>query len=432
MRIVDLIEKKKNKIDLTKEEIHFMVEGFTSGDIKDYQMSSMAMAIRLNGMSDKETAHLTMAMMHSGDIIDLSDIEGIKVDKHSTGGIGDKTSIAIGPIVASLGAKMAKMSGRGLGFTGGTLDKLESIKGFNIELETNDFIKQVNDIGLAIISQTGNIVPADKNLYALRDVTGTVDSLPLIVSSIMSKKLATGADSILLDVKMGDGAFMKTIEEARELGTLMISIGKELNRDVKVEITNMSKPLGRAIGNKNEILEAIDMLKGKGPEDFTELVISSSAQILVQSKEFNNKEDARKAINESIASGKAFDKFVEWIKYQGGDVENLLNKDFWSPKFKHEVIADKEGIMNITSAVSFGIAAMKIGAGRESKQDELDYDAGIQINTKTNEVVSKGDVLFTLFSSTKIDEEVVKSLESAYNIMENKIENKIIIERIGK
>ena len=431
MRIVDLIEKKKRKIALSKDEINFMINGFTSGEIKDYQMSSMAMAIMLNGMSDKETAYLTMAMMYSGDIIDLSDIKGIKVDKHSTGGIGDKASIAIGPIVASLGAKMAKMSGRGLGFTGGTLDKLESIKGFNIELKTSDFIKQVNEIGLAIISQTGNIVPADKKLYALRDVTGTVDSLPLIVSSIMSKKLATGADSILLDVKMGDGAFMKTIESARELGTLMISIGKELGKDVRVEITNMSKPLGRAIGNKNEILEAIDMLKGKGPEDFKELVISSSTQILVQSKAFNNKEDAKKAIEESIASGKAFDKFIEWIKYQGGDVKNLLDKDFWAPKYKWEVLAQKDGIMNITSAVSFGIAAMKIGAGRESKHDELDYDAGIQINKKTNEAVSKGDILFTLFSSTKISEEVVESLESAYNIIENKIDNKIIIERIG-
>ena len=430
MRIVDLIEIKKNNKELSKEQIEFMIKGFTSGDIKDYQMSSMAMAIRLNGMTPKETAHLTMAMMYSGDVIDLSGIEGVKVDKHSTGGIGDKASLAIGPIVASLGAKMAKMSGKGLGFTGGTLDKLESIKGFNIELETKDFIKQVNDIGLAIISQTGNIVPADKKLYALRDVTGTVDSLPLIVSSIMSKKLATGSDSILLDVKMGDGAFMKTLESARELGKMMISIGKELDKDVRVEITNMSKPLGRAIGNKNEVIEAMDTLKGKGPEDFTELVISSSIQILLQAKIFDNKSDAKKAIEESLTNGSAFDKFIEWVKYQGADVESLLDNNFWSPKYKHEVLAKESGIMNITSAVSFGIAAMKIGAGREEKEDLIDYEAGIQINKKTNESVSKGDVLFTLYSSNEINEEIVKSLESAYNIVENKIDNKIIIERI--
>ncbi|MCK5867583.1 MAG: pyrimidine-nucleoside phosphorylase, partial [Mycoplasmataceae bacterium] len=249
-------------------------------------------------------------------------------------------------------------------------------------------------------------------------------------SSIMSKKLATGADSILLDVKMGDGAFMKTIEEARELGTLMIRIGQELKKDVKVEITNMSKPLGKAIGNKNEILEAINTLKGKGPADFKELVISSSVQILIQAKIFDNKEDAEKAIHNSIASGKAFDKFIEWIKYQGGDVNSLLKEDFWAPKYKHEVISNKDGIMNITSAISFGIAAMKIGAGRESKRDQIDYEAGIQINKKTNENVAKGELLFTLYSSNKINEDVINSLEGAYNIIDNIIDNKIIIERI--
>ena len=311
MRAVDLIEIKKTKGKLSKEQIIFFIEGFTSGEIKDYQMASMAMAIRLNGMDSEETSNLTLAMMQSGDMIDLSAIKGIKVDKHSTGGVGDKTSLAVGPIVSSLGAVMAKMSGRGLGFTGGTLDKLESIKGFNINLTNEEFINQVNEIGIAMIGQSANVCPADKKLYALRDVTATVDSLPLIVSSIMSKKLATGADAILLDVKMGDGAFMKTIETATELATEMISIGKLLGRDVKAEITSMNRPLGRAIGNKNEVLEVVETLKGNGPADFVELITSASATILLQAGVYKTEQEAEEAVKEVIANGKALEKFKE-------------------------------------------------------------------------------------------------------------------------
>ncbi len=309
MRVVDLIEIKKNKGKLSEAQIEFLIKGFTNGEIKDYQMSAMAMAIRLNGMDSEETAQITKAMMNSGEIIDLSSIKGIKVDKHSTGGVGDKTSIAVGPIVASLGAVMAKMSGRGLGFTGGTLDKLEAIDGFNISLTEQEFIDQVNEIGLAIIGQTADVCPADKKLYALRDVTGTVDSLPLIVASIMSKKLATGSDAILLDVKMGDGAFMKTYEQANELATSMIDIGKQLGRDVKAEITSMNKPLGRAIGNKNEILEVVETLQGNGPADFVELITSASATILLQSKIFTTEEEAIEAVGRVISNGEALEKF---------------------------------------------------------------------------------------------------------------------------
>ena len=431
MRVVDLIEIKKNKGKLSKEQIEFLIDGFTSGEVKDYQMASMAMAIRLNGMDSEETSNLTLSMMNSGEMIDLTSIKGVKVDKHSTGGVGDKTSIAVGPIVASLGAVMAKMSGKGLGFTGGTLDKLESIKGFNISLTNEEFIKQVNEIGLAIIGQTANVCPADKKLYALRDVTATVDSLPLIVSSIMSKKLATGSDAILLDVKMGDGAFMKTFEQATELAEAMISIGKHLNRDVRAEITNMNRPLGRAIGNKNEILEVVETLKGNGPEDFVELITSASATILIQSKIFDDEAKAEQAIAEVIANGKAFDKFKEWITAQGGDLESILDDSFLKPKYNVEVVAKEDGFMEITSAVAFGIAAMKLGAGRETKEATLDYDAGIYLNKKTNEKVSKGDVLFTLSSSKEISNSIKTELENAYNINETKVENKIILGKLG-
>ncbi|WKX02173.1 thymidine phosphorylase [Candidatus Mycoplasma mahonii] len=431
MTILDIIELKKNKNELTEDQISFLVEGFTLGEIKDYQMAAMAMAIRLNGMTITETVYLTKAMMHSGDVFDLSAIKGIKVDKHSTGGIGDKTSIAVGPIVASLGALMAKMSGRGLGFTGGTIDKLESIKGFKTELNSQEFIDQANKIGLVIISQSKNIVPADKKLYALRDVTGTIDSIPLITSSIMSKKLATGSDAILLDVKMGDGAFMKTYAEAEELATWMISIGKELGRDVKAEITNMNCPLGRAIGNKNEIIEAMEMLQGRGPTDFVELVISTSSNILVQARLFSNLDEAAKNVKLVINNGKAFEKFKEWIITQGGDLDDLLSNNFLDPKYTHQVKTNKAGYMEVTSAAQFGLAAMRIGAGRTNKDDAIDNDAGIYLNKKTNESVKKGDVLFTLYSSNEIPENIIKDLNNAYNINDKKIENKIILGRLG-
>ncbi|NQZ66064.1 MAG: pyrimidine-nucleoside phosphorylase [Mycoplasmatales bacterium] len=430
MRVVDIIEKKKLGKNLSKAEIEFLINGYVSGEIPDYQISAFAMAVYFQGMSHKEIADLTSAMMNSGEIIDLSDIPGIKVDKHSTGGVGDKTSIAVGPIVASLGIPVAKMSGRGLGFTGGTLDKLESIPGYKIELSEEEFKKQVIKMNLAIIGQTKNIVPADKLLYALRDVTGTVDSLALIVSSIMSKKLATGSDAILLDVKKGDGAFMKTYEKAEELAKVMISVGKELNKDVRAEITSMDRPLGKAIGNKNEILEAVETLKGNGPKDFTEVVLSSSATIIQQAKKADSEKEAIKMVNEVIKNGKALEKFKEWIKAQNGDVEAVFKEDFWKPKYKYEVKATKNGYMQITSAVTFGIAAMQLGAGRATKKDIIDNEAGILINKKTNDEVKKDDVLFTLYSSKEIPDSVVEYTNDGYNINDKKVENKVILGKL--
>ena len=431
MRITDLIDKKKIGQELNEKELDFIIKGFLDETIADYQMSSFLMAVYFKGMTSKETSILTILMMNSGEVFDLSAIKGIKVDKHSTGGVGDKVSLVVGPIVASMGITMAKMSGRGLGFTGGTLDKLESIPGFKIELTKKQFIDQVNKIGLAIIGQTGDIVPADKKLYALRDVTATVDSIPLIASSIMSKKLATGSDAILLDVKVGDGAFMKTVEEARNLGREMINIGVHLKREVKVEITSMATPLGRAIGNKNEILESIETLKGNGEESFVELIKSAAVEISLMSKVFTDRSKAEKAVDDSISSGSALNKFYEWIEAQGGDVEAIKKDTFWNPKHSKEILADKDGIFIETSAVKFGIAAMQLGAGRVKKIDVIDNEAGIYLNKKTNDKVVKGDLLFTLYSSKEIPTSVIKDLETAFDISNKKIENKTIIEKLS-
>ena len=319
MRMVDIIIKKKENKELTKEEISFFVKGFTNGTIPDYQASSLAMAICFNGMNKKEIGILTDEMLHSGDTIDLSSIEGKKVDKHSTGGVGDKTSLVLGPLVASCGVKLAKMSGRGLGHTGGTLDKLESIPGVTIEIGEEDFFKQVNDIGIAIVGQTGSLVPCDKKLYALRDVTGTVNSIPLIASSIMSKKLASGSDTILLDVKFGSGAFMKDLDSARELARTMVDIGDELNRDTRAILTDMNQPLGLAIGNNLEVIEAINTLNGNGPKDLVELCINAGAIMLTQAKRVNNVDEGKKLLEENIKNGKALDKLAQMVKAQGGD-----------------------------------------------------------------------------------------------------------------
>lgn len=430
MRAVDIIDKKKNGLELEKKEIDWLIKGYINKEIPDYQLSAFCMAVYFKGMTAKETAYLTDAMMHSGDVIDLSKIKGIKIDKHSTGGVGDKTTIALAPIIASLGIPVAKMSGRGLGFTGGTLDKLESIPGYKVDLSQEQFTKQVNEIGVSVISQTGNIVPADKMLYALRDVTGTVNSLPLIASSIMSKKLATGSDAIMLDVKCGDGAFMDDYDSALELATQMINIGKELNKDVKAEITSMDQPLGRAIGNKNEILEAIDTLKGQGPDDFTQIVFSSAATILQQVNKVETYEEGIALVNEAIHSGKALEKFKEWISFQGGDVDKLFLSNFWSPKETYEIKAKKSGYVELTSAIKYGIAAMQLGAGRATKDDSLDYDAGIYINKQTNEFVNVGDVIFTLYSNSEIKSEIIDSLSDAYKINPKKVERKLILGTI--
>lgn len=388
------------------------------------------MTVLFNSMTSKEIALMTKYMMHSGDVIDLSEIPGIKVDKHSTGGVGDKTTLAVAPIVAACSAPVAKMSGRGLAQTGGTIDKLESIPGFNVELTERQFIDQVKKHGISVIGQSGQLVPADKKLYALRDVTATVDSIPLIASSIMSKKLATGSNAILLDVKCGNGAFMKDVESATNLARTMINIGKELNVDVRAEITNMNRPIGREIGNKNEVIEAIKTLKGEGPSDFNELVYSSCATILEQAKIAKTHEEAEKMVSEVIKNGKALEKFYEFVTLQGGDAEILKGDNFWNPKHKLEVKSTQEGFLEIFDSLTFGLVSMKLGAGRQTKEDSLDFEAGITLNKKTNEYVKKGDVLFTLYSSNPINEELVKELEQAYKFNSKEVENKIIIDKL--
>ena len=417
MRVVDIINKKVEEMPLTKEEIFFIVNEYVANNIPDYQISALLMAIRLNNMNDEETAYLTEAMMNSGEVINWDFLHRTIVDKHSTGGVGDKVSIVLCPLLASLELTIAKMSGRGLGHTGGTLDKLESIKGFNVFLNEKQFKENVEKYNIAIIGQNEKLVPADKKLYALRDVTGTVQSMPLIASSIMSKKLATGSNCILLDVKCGNGAFMKNINDAKKLGNLMISIGRKLNRNIAVEITNMEQPLGRTIGNKIEILEAIDTLKGKGPKDFTEIIYSSGATLLMLANKAKNEEEAKMLIKKTIDSNKAYEKFLEWIESQNGDISIFDNPNWFNPKFKYEVKSKNEGYLKINSAIAFGLVAMKLGAGRKSKEDSIDYEAGIYLNKTSNDYVKKNDVLFTLYSSKPIDSsyenELLEAIEFA-------------------
>lgn len=382
-------------------------------------------------MTPKETATLTELMMHSGEVYDLSAIKGIIVDKHSTGGVGDKVSLVLGPILAALDVPVAKMSGRGLGHTGGTLDKLESIPGFDIYLGKEELIAQVNKIKLAIVGQSDKIVPADKLLYSLRDVTATVDSTPLIASSIMSKKLATGSNAILLDVKCGDGAFMKDVESARVLAKAMIEIGKHLGRDVRAEITNMSQPLGRAIGNKNEVLEAVESLKGNAPKDFEEVILSSGSTILLQAKVTSTEEEGKKLIKEVIANGKALERFKQFVVAQKGDVEAIFKEDFLNPKFKVQIKAEKDGFMNIKSAIGFGLAAMKVGAGRATKEDKIDFEAGIYLTKKTAEPVKVGETLFEIYSSKTISPEIIEELKESYEIIDHENKIPVILEKLS-
>lgn len=430
MRAVDIIEAKKRGQKLTSAELSFMISGFCNKQIPDYQMSAFLMAIWYKGLTNDETSELTRLMIASGEVFDLSSIEGVVVDKHSTGGVGDKVSLVLGPILASLNVPFAKMSGRGLGHTGGTLDKLESIPNFDIFLDKEKFIKQVKEINIAIIGQSENIVPADKMLYALRDVTATVDSLPLIASSIMAKKIAVGADAILLDVKCGDGAFMKDIDHARELAKLMISIGSQLKRNVKVEITNMSEPLGRAIGNKNEVIEAVSALKGNMSDDFKEVIYSSGATLLQQANAAKNDKEAEEMIRQSIESGKALTKFKEFVIAQKGDADAIFSPDFLKPKYKEQIIAKTDGYMFVKSAIGFGVAAMKIGAGRENKNSIIDYDAGIYLTKKTGEIVKKGDVLFEVYSSKEIPKSIIEELKDFYEISDENKKTKTILEKL--
>ena len=419
----EIIETKRDKKPLSKSQIHDFITGYVSGKIPDYQVSALLMAIYLNGMNKEEIADLTEEMRVSGNIWDLSTINGPKVDKHSTGGVGDKVSLILGPMVAACGAKMAKMSGRGLGHTGGTLDKMESIPGMKINLTKEEFDKQVNEINLAIIGQDKDLVPADKKIYALRDVTATVGSIPLIASSIMSKKLATGSDCILLDVKYGDGAFMKDMDSAKELAITMVDIGKSLNKNVKAEITDMNQPLGKCVGNSLEIKEVIETLKGNGPDDLNEICISSGAIMLEQAKICDRKE-GRKRLEESLKNGKAFEYFKLFVKYQGGDVSYVENPEkFEVSKNLIEIKSKEEGYIKTIKAMTIGLASMKLGGGREQLDDVIDMSAGIVLNKKVGDHVNKDELLCTLHTNKSKDvyEEIVKFVESAYIIQKDPV-----------
>ncbi|MCI6788977.1 MAG: pyrimidine-nucleoside phosphorylase [Mollicutes bacterium] len=411
----EIIEHKRDGLKLTRDEIHFFIENYVSGSIPDYQASALLMAIYLKGMDAEETAILTLEMENSGEIWDLSDIPGLKIDKHSTGGVGDKVSLVLGPMVASCGGKLAKMSGRGLGHTGGTLDKLESIPGFDIYENIHEFKEQIRNVGMAIIGQSSDLDPADKKLYALRDVTATVSCIPLIASSIMSKKLASGSDCILLDVKYGCGAFMKTKEKAHELADLMIDIGKHLGKDVRAEVTDMDQPLGFAVGNNLEVKEAINTLKGHGPKDLFNLCVNSGSIMLTQAKLFKTTEEAKEAILENVKNGKAFEKFVEFVKAQKGDTSYILNPDkFEMAKNIVPIYSDKEGIIKRIDALTIGKCAMKLGGGREVITDVINMSAGIVLNKKIGDKVEKGELLCTLYTNKNEYSEIESETKNAF------------------
>ncbi|WP_087503688.1 pyrimidine-nucleoside phosphorylase [Staphylococcus haemolyticus] len=417
MRMVDIIEKKRDGKSLSKEEIEFFIKGYTNGDIPDYQASSLAMAIFFQDMNDEERAALTMAMVNSGDVIDLSKINGIKVDKHSTGGVGDTTTLVLAPLVAAVGVPVAKMSGRGLGHTGGTIDKLESIKGFHVEISEEDFIKLVNENQVAVIGQSGNLTPADKKLYALRDVTGTVNSIPLIASSIMSKKIAAGADAIVLDVKTGNGAFMKTLEDAEALAHAMVSIGNNVGRNTMAIISDMSQPLGRAIGNALELKEAIDTLNGKGPEDLTELVLTLGSQMVVLANRAITLEEARQLLNEAIENGSALEKFKTFLENQGGDASVVDAPELLpTATYQIEYKAQSSGVVSELIANEIGVASMMLGAGRQTKEDEIDLSVGIVLNKKVGDVVKEGESLLTIHSNRENVDDVIKKLDESIEI----------------
>ncbi len=399
MRMYDVIAKKRNGETLNEEEIRFMIDGYVKGEIPDYQMSAMLMAIYLNGMSDKETAVLTNQVAHSGDMVDLSPIQGIKVDKHSTGGVGDKTTLVVAPIVAACGVKVAKMSGRGLGHTGGTVDKMESIPGMRTTLTEEEFFQVVNATGLSVIGQSGNLAPADKKLYALRDVTATVESIPLIAASIMSKKLAAGSDCILLDVKTGSGAFMKTLEDSITLAEKMVAIGEHAGKKTMALITNMDIPLGSLIGNSLEVIEAVETLKGKGPEDLTEVCLQLASGMLYLAGK-GSLDVCRGLAEKTIADGSALERLVAMVEAQGGDSSVIKNTTlFEKAPFKREVIAPKSGYITHMDTERCGIASSMLGAGRVTKESEIDYTAGIALLKKVGQSVIEGEVMAVLYTS---------------------------------
>ena len=401
MRMYDIIKKKRDGGELSTEEIRFFIGGVTDGTIPDYQISALCMAIYFNGMSNRETCDLTFAVRDSGDKLDFSEIDGIRVDKHSTGGVGDKTSLVVAPVVASLGIKVAKMSGRGLGHTGGTIDKLEAIEGFNTTLSDADFIKQVNDIGFAIVGQSRQFAPADKKLYALRDVTATVDSMPLIAASIMGKKLAADDDCIVLDVKTGSGSFMKTVEDSKALASLMVNIGKSAGKKMVALITNMDRPLGYAIGNSLEVIEAVETLRGNGPEDFTEVCITLAAHMLALAGK-GSVEECRKMAQKAIADGSALKKFADTVAAQGGNRRLIENPEtFAKAKYSHVVKSVENGYIGSVDTEAYGLASLALGAGRNTAEDDIDYSAGIILRRKTGDAVKAGDELAVLYSNDK-------------------------------
>lgn len=423
MRMVDLIGKKRNGKSLSEEEIEFFIDGYMKEKIPDYQVSALMMAIYYEGMTEEETAYLTNSMVQSGETIDLSSIEGHKVDKHSTGGVGDKTTFIVGPLAAAAGLPVAKMSGRGLGHTGGTIDKLEAIPGFQVEISNEDFIKQVNDIKLSVVGQTGDLAPADKKLYALRDVTATVDSIPLIASSVMSKKIASGANSIVLDVKTGSGAFMKTLEESRNLAKRMVGIGNKLGRNTTAVISNMDQPLGFEIGNANEIKEAVQVLQGEKIADLRELSIELVAHMSLLAEVYPDENTAKEKLAELLDNGQAFEVFKQFVKAQHGDVSVIddLTK-LPSAEFHQEVKASKEGYIYEIEAEKIGLAAMHLGAGRQTKEDSIDHAAGITLRKKIGDHVKEGDVIAELHANSNNMESSKQLCIEAMTISETKPE----------
>jgi pyrimidine-nucleoside phosphorylase len=428
MRMVDLIAKKRDGHALSKEEIDFIIRGYTNGDIPDYQMSALAMAVFFRGMTEEETAALTMAMVHSGEVIDLSKIDGIKVDKHSTGGVGDTTTLVLGPLVASVGVPVAKMSGRGLGHTGGTIDKLESVPGFHVEIDNDQFIELVNKNKIAIIGQTGNLTPADKKLYALRDVTATVNSIPLIASSIMSKKIAAGADAIVLDVKTGAGAFMKDFKGAKQLAKAMVDIGKRVGRKTMAVISDMSQPLGYAVGNALEVKEAIDTLKGKGPEDLQELCLTLGSYMVYLAEKAPSLEEARALLENSIQEGKALETFKVFLEAQGGDATVVDNPEkLPQAKYQWELEAAEDGYVAEIVADEVGTAAMLLGAGRATKESTIDLSVGLVLRKKIGDPVKKGESLVTIHSNTENIEEVKEKLQKNIRISSTPVRKPTLI-----
>ena len=432
MRTYDIIKKKRDGYELTEQEIRFFIDGYVKGDIPDYQASALCMAIFYKGMTVDETTALTLAIRDSGDVLNFSEIKGIRVDKHSTGGVGDKTSLVVAPIVASLGVKVAKMSGRGLGHTGGTVDKLESIEGFKVDLDSKTFIDIVNSVGIAIVGQSATLAPADKKLYALRDVTATVDSMPLIASSIMGKKLAADDDCIVLDVKTGSGSFMKTVEESKQLASLMVNIGKKAGKKMLALITDMDIPLGYAIGNSLEVKEAIATLKGEGPRDFTEVCVALASNML-RLAGHGNAEECKKKVLGAIENGSALDTLIKMVKAQGGNEEWIKNPDlFPTAKFSRKVKANKSGYIERVDTEGYGISALILGAGRNTKEDEIDYSAGIILSKKTGDYVKEGDTIATLYTSyaQKLDASERKFIESTFITEQKPILRPLVLDKV--